>query len=102
MVSTAINPSRIPRFLLHLLALLKYLVAVVNVEGSDGGDGVAVHLHCDVMVAGRQSSEAGESLQRHHRVLRRGAGGAETVRDCSVLNARHFLLPPLVCLLLQV
>lgn len=80
-LSTALNPSSSPRSLLHLLALLKHLVAVVNVKGSDGVGGVAVNLHCDVMVGGSQSSKGGESLQRHHRVLRREAGGAGTVRD---------------------
>lgn len=80
------TPSPIARLLLHLLTLLKHLVAMVNVEGSDGGDGVAVHLHSDVMVGGGQSSKAGESLQRHHSVLRTEAGGAQRERlNCSEL-----------------
>lgn len=65
------------RSLLYLLALLKHLVVGVNVEGRDGRDDVAVHFHRDVVVGGHQSSEAGESLKRHHCVLRK----AETLRD---------------------
>lgn len=50
---------------------MEQVVALVNVEGGDGGENVGVHFNGDVkVVGGVQGGERGQSLQRHHGVLR--------------------------------